>query len=85
ASGDPVGDPKAWPQAIEAWLKLCETYGWAPGVMGASSTAAQAVREAGLNALQLGDEAILHPDDFRLSGPDMRTVRQAVTRAKRSG
>ncbi|PRC41323.1 lysine--tRNA ligase, partial [Mycobacterium sp. ITM-2017-0098] len=42
-------------------------------------------REAGLNALQLGDEAILHPDDFRLSGPDMRTVRQAVTRAKRSG
>ncbi|VEG55785.1 lysyl-tRNA synthetase [Mycolicibacterium aurum] len=85
ASGDPVGDPKAWPQAIEAWLKLCETYGWAPGVMGASSTAAQAFREAGLNALQLGDEAILHPDDFRLSGPDMRAVRQAVTRAKRSG
>jgi lysyl-tRNA synthetase class 2 len=85
ASGDPVGDPKAWPQAIDAWLKLCETYGWAPGVMGASSTAAQAFREAGLNALQLGDEAILHPDDFRLSGPDMRAVRQAVTRAKRSG
>ena len=31
ASGDPVGDPKAWPQAIEAWLALCQTYGWAPG------------------------------------------------------
>lgn len=85
ASGDPVGDPKAWPQAIEAWLKLCETYGWAPGVMGASSAAAQAFRDAGLNAIQLGDEAILHPDDFRLSGPDMRAVRQAVTRAKRAG
>ena len=40
ASGDPVGDPKAWPQAIQAWLTLCEEYGWAPGVMGASSTAA---------------------------------------------
>ena len=37
ASGDPVGDPKAWPQAIEAWLGLCQEYGWAPGVMGASS------------------------------------------------
>ncbi|MCV7152837.1 bifunctional lysylphosphatidylglycerol synthetase/lysine--tRNA ligase LysX [Mycolicibacterium pyrenivorans] len=85
ASGDPVGDPKAWPQAIEAWLGLCQTYGWAPGVMGASSTAAQAFRGAGLNALQLGDEAILHPDDFRLSGPDMRAVRQAVTRARRAG
>ena len=85
ASGDPVGDPKAWPQAIEAWLALCQTYGWAPGVMGASSTAAEAFREAGLNALQLGDEAILHPDNFRLSGPDMRAVRQAVTRARRAG
>ncbi|MDT5279104.1 MAG: lysyl-tRNA synthetase, class [Mycobacterium sp.] len=85
ASGDPVGDPKAWQQAIQAWLALGKTYGWAPGVMGASSTAAQAFREAGLNALQLGDEAILHPDTFRLSGPDMRAVRQAVTRARRAG
>ncbi len=85
ASGDPVGDPKAWPQAIVAWLALCQTYGWAPGVMGASSMAAEAFREAGLNALQLGDEAILYPDNFRLSGPDMRAVRQAVTRARRAG
>ncbi|MGB8391009.1 MAG: bifunctional lysylphosphatidylglycerol synthetase/lysine--tRNA ligase LysX [Mycobacterium sp.] len=85
ASGDPVGDPRAWPQAIDAWLGLCKTYGWAPGVMGASSQGAQAFREAGLNALELGDEAILRTSDFRLSGPDMRGVRQAVTRARRAG
>ncbi|MGV1087342.1 MAG: bifunctional lysylphosphatidylglycerol synthetase/lysine--tRNA ligase LysX, partial [Mycobacterium sp.] len=85
ASGDPIGDPSAWPQAIAAWLALCRDYGWAPGVMGASSAAAEVFREAGLNALQLGDEAILYPDKFRLSGPDMRAVRQAVTRARRSG
>src|SRR5262245_32346831 len=85
ASGDPVGDPKAWQQAIHAWLALCQTYGWAPGVMGASLTGAEAFRQAGLNALQLGDEAILHPDNFRLSGPDMRAIRQAVTRARRAG
>ncbi|MDX6352503.1 MAG: lysyl-tRNA synthetase, class, partial [Streptomyces sp.] len=85
ASGDPIGDSRAWPAAIDAWLKLCESYGWAPGVMGASSVGAQAFREAGLNALELGDEAILHPDTFRLSGPDMKPVRQAVTRARRAG
>src|ERR1700682_13972 len=85
ASGDPIGDPKAWQQAIAAWLALCQTYGWAPGVMGASSTGAEAFRQAGLNALQLGDEAILYPDTFRLSGPEMRAVRQAVTRARRAG
>ncbi|OIN81965.1 bifunctional lysylphosphatidylglycerol synthetase/lysine--tRNA ligase LysX [Mycobacterium malmoense] len=85
ASGDPVGDPRAWPQAIDAWLGLCQTYGWAPGVMGASSQGAQVFREAGLNALELGDEAILRTSDFKLSGPDMRGVRQAVTRARRAG
>ncbi|WP_264019393.1 bifunctional lysylphosphatidylglycerol synthetase/lysine--tRNA ligase LysX [Mycobacterium saskatchewanense] len=85
ASGDPVGDPRAWPQAIDAWLALCQTYGWAPGVMGASSQGAQAYREGGLNALELGDEAILRTADFKLSGPDMRGVRQAVTRARRAG
>ncbi|BAX92462.1 lysylphosphatidylglycerol biosynthesis bifunctional protein LysX [Mycobacterium shigaense] len=85
ASGDPVGDPRAWPQAIDEWLALCKTYGWAPGVMGASSQGAQAFRERGLNALELGDEAILRTSDFRLSGSDMRGVRQAVTRARRAG
>ena len=84
-SGDPIGDPRSWAQVIAAWLQRCEDYGWAPGVMGASSTGAQAYREAGLSALQLGDEAILYPDKFRLSGPDMKGVRQAVTRARRAG
>ncbi|WP_459968341.1 bifunctional lysylphosphatidylglycerol synthetase/lysine--tRNA ligase LysX [Mycobacterium sp. MUNTM1] len=85
ASGDPIGDPRAWGQAVDAWLGLCQTYGWAPGVMGASTQGARAYREGGLNALELGDEAILRTSDFKLSGPDMRGVRQAVTRARRAG
>ncbi|QNI06881.1 bifunctional lysylphosphatidylglycerol synthetase/lysine--tRNA ligase LysX [Mycobacterium kubicae] len=85
ASGDPVGDPRAWRAAVDAWLELCQTYGWTPGVMGTSSQGAQTYREAGLNALELGDEAILHPSEFKLSGPEMRGVRQAVTRARRAG
>jgi lysyl-tRNA synthetase class 2 len=85
ASGDPIGDPRAWPQAIDAWIALCQSYGWTPGNMGASSGGAKAFREAGLNALELGDEAILQTSEFRLSGRDMRGVRQAVTRARRAG
>ncbi|KKB99920.1 bifunctional lysylphosphatidylglycerol synthetase/lysine--tRNA ligase LysX [Mycolicibacter arupensis] len=85
ASGDPVGDPRSWPHAIQTWLRVCKDYGWAPGVMGASYAGAQAFRDAGLSALELGDEAILRPSEFKLSGPDMRGVRQAVTRARRSG
>ncbi|MCV7194558.1 bifunctional lysylphosphatidylglycerol synthetase/lysine--tRNA ligase LysX [Mycolicibacterium brumae] len=85
ASGDPIGDPRAWPAAVGAWTQLCETYGWAPGVMGASAAGARAYAGGGLNAMVLGDEAVIHPDRFGLSGPDMKPVRQAVTRARRAG
>ncbi|OXY89373.1 bifunctional lysylphosphatidylglycerol synthetase/lysine--tRNA ligase LysX [Streptomyces diastatochromogenes] len=85
ASGDPVGDPEAWPHAIEAWLKVARRYAWAPAVMGASEDGARAYARAGLGALQLGDEAILHMPGFDLDGRDMRVTRQAVHRVRRTG
>ncbi|WP_286142343.1 bifunctional lysylphosphatidylglycerol synthetase/lysine--tRNA ligase LysX [Mycobacterium sp. D16Q16] len=84
-SADPIGDKTAWSQAIAAWLQVCQAYGWAPAVMGASAEGALAYREHGLNALELGDEAILYPRSFSISGPHMAAVRQAVNRARRSG
>ncbi|MEU6463032.1 bifunctional lysylphosphatidylglycerol synthetase/lysine--tRNA ligase LysX [Streptomyces sp. NPDC046976] len=85
ASGDPVGDPEAWPHAIAAWLDLARRYAWVPAVMGASEDGARAYARAGLGALQLGDEAILHVAGFDLDGRDMRVTRQAVHRVRRSG
>ncbi|MFE0102094.1 bifunctional lysylphosphatidylglycerol synthetase/lysine--tRNA ligase LysX [Streptomyces sp. NPDC059009] len=85
ASGDPVGDREAWPHAIGAWLDVARRYAWAPAVMGASEDGATAFARAGLGALQLGDEAILHVADFDLDGRDMRVTRQAVNRVQRSG
>lgn len=85
ASGDPIGDPEAWPHAIEAWQTLASRYGWATAVMGAGETGATAYAKAGLTVLQLGDEAILRTREFNLSGRDMRQVRQAVTRVRRQG
>ncbi|MCA1008672.1 bifunctional lysylphosphatidylglycerol synthetase/lysine--tRNA ligase LysX [Rhodococcus hoagii] len=83
ASGDPIGNPEAWPHAIDAWLDLCSKYGWAPAVMGASEAGATAYKRAGLSVLQLGDEAILETRDFNLNGREMRQVRQAVHRVRR--
>ncbi|NJC73718.1 bifunctional lysylphosphatidylglycerol synthetase/lysine--tRNA ligase LysX [Planosporangium thailandense] len=85
ASGDPIGDPEAWPPAIAAWLELCRAYAWTPAVMGASTDGATAYARAGLRVLQLGDEAIIHVRDFTLDGRDMRPVRQAVNRVRRAG
>ncbi|MER7765172.1 bifunctional lysylphosphatidylglycerol synthetase/lysine--tRNA ligase LysX [Streptomyces sp. NPDC097619] len=85
ASGDPVGDPGAWTPAVDAWLEVARTYGWAPAVMGASEEGATAYARSGLGALQLGDEAILHVAQFDLDGRDMRVTRQAVNRVRRAG
>ncbi|MFD9963441.1 bifunctional lysylphosphatidylglycerol synthetase/lysine--tRNA ligase LysX [Amycolatopsis sp. NPDC058986] len=85
ASGDPIGDPEAWDGAISRWLAMCAEFTWSPAVMGAGEEAAEAYVRAGLKAIELGDEAILDVADFTLTGPDMRPVRQAVTRIERAG
>lgn len=85
ASGDPIGDPEAWPGAIGAWLAEAEEHAWVPAVIGASQEAGTVYARHGLDALELGDEAIVETADFTLDGRAMRTVRQAYNRVRRSG
>jgi lysyl-tRNA synthetase class 2 len=85
ASGDPIGDPEAWPGAIEAWLREARRHAWTPAVMGASEEAGTVYARHGLDALELGDEAIVDRSDFTLEGRAMRGVRQAHKRVRRAG
>ncbi|MCX5081258.1 phosphatidylglycerol lysyltransferase domain-containing protein [Streptomyces sp. NPDC056121] len=85
ASGDPIGDPEAWPGAIAPWLVEAREHGWIPAVMGASEEAGTIYARHGLDALELGDEAIVEIAEFTLEGRAMRTVRQAYNRVKRAG
>jgi lysyl-tRNA synthetase, class II len=86
ASGDPIGDPEAWPGAIRAFLDESRRHAWVPAVMGCSELGGEVwVREAGLRALELGDEAIVEVCEFTLEGRAMRNVRQMVTRVERAG
>ncbi|MGN6523977.1 MAG: phosphatidylglycerol lysyltransferase domain-containing protein [Actinomycetes bacterium] len=86
ASGDPLGDPEAWPQAISVFLQTAARHAWTPAVMGCSETAGEVwCREGGLAALEIGDEAIVETAGFSLEGRAMRNVRQMVTRVRRNG
>ncbi|MDH6522215.1 phosphatidylglycerol lysyltransferase domain-containing protein [Streptomyces sp. SAI-090] len=85
ASGDPIGDPEAWPGAIDAWLAEARRHAWTPAVMGASEEAGTIYARHGLNALELGDEALVEVCDFSLEGRAMRVVRQAHNRVRRAG
>jgi lysyl-tRNA synthetase, class II len=86
ASGDPLGDPEAWPGAIRVFLDEAARHAWVPAVMGCSELAAQIwCREGDLTALELGDEAVVNVADFTLDGRAMRNVRQMNTRVCKEG
>lgn len=86
ASGDPVGDVEAWPGAIKVFMTEAREHAWVPAVMGCSEVGGEVwTREAGLDALELGDEAIVDTSTFSLSGRAMRNVRQMVKRIERNG
>ena len=86
ASGDPIGDPEAWPGAIAPFLDEAARHAWAPAVMGCSELGAEVwCREGNLTALELGDEAIVNVADFSLAGRSMRNVRQMVNRVSKNG
>ena len=86
ASGDPIGDPEAWPGAIAEFLAEAARHAWRPAVMGCSELGAEVwCREGDLTALELGDEAIVNVADFSLSGRAMRNVRQMVNRVAKNG
>jgi lysyl-tRNA synthetase, class II len=86
AGGDPIGDPEAWPGAIQAFLEEAARHAWVPAVMGCSELGAEIwCRDSGLSALELGDEAIVDAAEFSLEGRTMRNVRQMVNRVGRQG
>jgi lysyl-tRNA synthetase, class II len=86
ASGDPLGDPEAWPGAIKEFMKLADEHAWTPAVIGCSEAGGTAfARVAGMSALEFGDEAVVELCDFSLDGRAMRNVRQACGRPERAG
>ncbi|WP_203919457.1 phosphatidylglycerol lysyltransferase domain-containing protein [Rugosimonospora africana] len=86
ASGDPIGDVEAWPGAIRTFMREAARHAWVPAVMGCSETGGEVwTRETGLDALEIGDEAIVEVADFTLDGRPMRNVRQMVNRIERAG
>jgi len=85
ASGDPIGHPGTWPDAIDAWLAQARRFGWFPAVLAASEEGAKAYVDAGLKAMPIGDEAVVDVDGFSLEGRTMQPVRRAVHRLQRAG
>jgi lysyl-tRNA synthetase class 2 len=84
ASGDPVGDPDEYDDAVARYIDRCEQNGWRVGVLGVRVDNVPLYRRHGLKALHAGDEAVIRVGDFTLNGRAMRNVRQAVSHTHRA-
>jgi lysyl-tRNA synthetase class 2 len=86
ASGDPIGEFSLWPEVIDKFMELARQHAWTPAAMGCSDSGGEVwVKHAGMQALDIGDEAIIRVKDFTLEGRPMANVRQMVNRIKRKG
>lgn len=85
ASGDPVGNPGSWADAIEQWKENARTYGWVPAALSVSEDGARAYANAGLSVVSMGDEAVLYTDRFSLNNTSLTEVRHAVNRVRKGG
>jgi len=86
ASGDPLGNPDAWPQVIQSFMQLCRKNGWTPAVMGCGEEAGEIwLRETDMLSLEIGDEAIVTVSEYEPENPRYRNVRQSVRRAVKQG
>jgi lysyl-tRNA synthetase class 2 len=84
-AGDPVGPQDALPGLVAETLAFAEVRGLEVAAVGASVSLLPVWREAGLQPLYLGDEAIVETARFSLEGRAIRKVRQSVSRVEKAG
>jgi len=84
-AGDPVGPPDALAGLVSETLAFSEIRGLEVAVVGASAALLPVWRDAGLQSLYLGDEAILETATFSLEGRGIRKIRQSVSRVEKAG
>ncbi len=84
-AGDPVGPPGSLPELVAEVVRFAEIRGLEVAAVGASARLLPLWRDAGLQPLYIGDEAILETARFSLEGRAIRKVRQSVSRLEKAG
>jgi lysyl-tRNA synthetase, class II len=84
-SGDPIGDEREFPELLAEFQRVCRARGWRLALLSVRTDLLPVIRELGLRAIKIGDEAVVQTARFSLEGRAIRKVRQSVARLVRSG
>ena len=83
--GDPICAPEAYEQVTRSFLNFCALHHWRVAFYQASPEHLATYRALKLHTFKMGEEAIIHPQTFTLSGSALANVRTSCRRAEREG
>lgn len=83
--GDPVGPGDDLLPSIRAFTDLCQHNDWLPVFYQTLPQTLDAYREAGFDALSVGNEGIVNLETFTLEGKEAKSFRAAVNKLTKSG
>jgi phosphatidylglycerol lysyltransferase len=83
--GDPVCSPQAFERVTRSFLHFCAFQKLRVVFYQAYSEHLATYRTLNLHAFKMGEEAIIHPQTFTLSGSALANVRTSSRRAEREG
>lgn len=83
--GDPICPPEAIERVTRGFLDLCASNDWQVAFYQAHPDHLSIYKALGLHAFKMGEEALLIPQTFTLSGSAMANVRTSCRRAERAG
>jgi lysylphosphatidylglycerol synthetase-like protein (DUF2156 family) len=83
--GDPICAPGSFEYVTRQFLELCRLQGWQVAFYQAHPEYLPVYRSLGLSAFKIGEEAMLYPQRFTLSGSALANVRTSSRRAERDG
>jgi lysyl-tRNA synthetase class 2 len=84
-SGDPIGAADEIGELVDEFRRVARSRAWRLAFLGVGGGLLPLYKGRGFRTIYLGDEAIVHPDQFSLEGRQIRKVRQSVARLEREG
>ncbi len=81
--GDPIGPPERREAAIDEFLAFCRKHDWLACFYEVAEPHVPLYRARGLRTLKIAEEALIPLADFNLRTPQLKKVRNSITKVER--
>lgn len=81
----PFGDPEAYEEALEGFVRFCERRSWTPVFYAVHESERAVLARMGFDSARIGVEMTVDPSRWRTRGRKWQDVRTAINKARRDG